>query len=54
MCGEEDAFCAWVGAGGWIREVLGEEFLDAVDFAVEERRDAFVVGGGREWFEGGG
>lgn len=54
MCGEEDVFCVWVGVGGWIREVFGEEFLDVVDFVVEERRDVFVVGGGCEWFEGGG
>ncbi len=44
MGGEEDGV-GGLGAAGGLREVLGEELLDAGDLTVEEGRDTLVVGG---------
>lgn len=52
--GEEDAVGAGVGTGGRVGEGDGVELLDAVDFAVEEGGDAFVVGGDCVGLEGCG
>ena len=49
--GEENAVLGRVGPNGRVGVRLGEEAVDAVDFAVQQRRHGLVVGGHGERLE---